>query len=126
MKSRKTKALVVLVLLALGSTLLLPSVSVKGNPQKGFPQRVEALEQQVADLIARVEVLEGVSGTCTCDVMHLEPFSDFPDNPSEGDLCVVGEGESQHIYCYLDGDWRPLNAPHTPDPNGGGDPVPWE
>ncbi|MBA7690118.1 hypothetical protein ES703_98642 [subsurface metagenome] len=70
----------------------------------------------MADLIARVEALEGGSRTCTCDVMHLEPLSDFPDNPSEGDLCVVGESDSQHIYCYLNGDWLQLDLPSPPSP----------
>jgi len=108
MKSRKTKALVVLVLLALGSACLFPSVTAAGkkkDPKKGLAQKVKALEQQVADLITRVEALEGGSGTCTCDVMHLEALSDFPDNPSEGDVCVVGESGNRNIYCYLNSDW---------------------
>lgn len=122
MKSRKTKALVVLVLLALGSACLFPSVTAAGK-EKGIAGRVEVLEQQVADLIARVEALEGGSYTCTCDVMHLEPLSDFPDNPSEGDLCIVTLSDGRHyLYIYLNGGWRWLI---TGPPGPGPEPEPW-
>jgi len=70
-------------------------------------RRVEALEQQVAELMARVEVLE--KSCCINDIIHLEPLSDFPNNPSDGDLCVVGESGSRHLYCYLNSDWRRLD-----------------
>jgi hypothetical protein len=43
------------------------------------------------------------------DVMRLEPRSDYPSNPSDGDLCVVGAGGARHIYCYLNGGWRQLD-----------------
>lgn len=115
MDNRKIGALVVLALLALGSAWLLPRASGEGQevrPQRSLVERVKVLEEQVADLLTRVEALE--EGTCRCDVMYLAPLSDFPDNPSEGDLCVVGESDSQHIYCYLNGDWLQLDLPSTP------------
>lgn len=115
MKNRKTEVLVMLALLVLVGTWLLPSVGGEAQefgPHMSLVKRVEALEQQVADLIARVEVLE--QGCCIKDVIHLEPRNDFPDNPSDGDLCVVGESGSRHIYCYLNGDWLQLDLPSNP------------
>jgi hypothetical protein len=123
MKNRKIAALLVLSLLVLVSTWVLPSVVGEAQeirPQMSLVKRVEALEQQVAYLIARVEALEGGCHTCTCDVMHLEPLSDFPGDPSDGDTCVVGESDSQHSYCYLNGDWLRLDldlpSPIKPPP----------
>jgi hypothetical protein len=43
------------------------------------------------------------------DVMRLEPVSDFPSSPSDGDLCVRGTSGDYHIYCYLNGRWRQLD-----------------
>jgi hypothetical protein len=43
------------------------------------------------------------------DVMRLEPRADFPSDPSDGDLCVVGGSGSRHIYCYLNGSWQQLD-----------------
>jgi hypothetical protein len=43
------------------------------------------------------------------DVMRLEPRSDYPTSPSDGDLCVVGASGSRHIYCYLNGAWKQLD-----------------
>lgn len=41
------------------------------------------------------------------DVLRLEPRSSAPPNPSEGDIYV---NSTEHtIYCYLDGEWKPLN-----------------
>ena len=48
---------------------------------------------------------------CTTSVINLEPRSAFPINPTEGDLCVVGESGNHHIYCYLNGDWARLDPP---------------
>ena len=84
MKSTKTRALIVLVLLALGSAWLLPGVAGAGkkkDPKKGLAGRVEVLEQQVADLMARVEALEQGqgNGTNSFDVLHLNPLDDFPE-----------------------------------------------
>ena len=113
MRSGNTRVFVVLALLALGGSWLLPSVSGAGK-ENSLVQRVQALEDEVAALIARVEALEGGSCSCVCDVLHLEPLADFPESPSEGDVCVVGESESRHIYSYLDGDWWQV------DPSRGG------
>ena len=44
-------------------------------------------------------------------VIDLEPRSLFPNNPSEGDLCVVGAQGERHIYCYLNVNWVPLDIP---------------
>jgi len=43
------------------------------------------------------------------DVMRLEPRTDYPSSPSDGDLCVVGAAGSRHIYCYLNGLWKQLD-----------------
>ncbi len=43
------------------------------------------------------------------DVLRLEPRSDFPLNPDDGDLCVVGDYHDRHIFCYLDGAWKQLD-----------------
>jgi hypothetical protein len=43
------------------------------------------------------------------DVMRLEPRADFPADPGDGDLCVVGSSGSRHIYCYLNGGWQQLD-----------------
>jgi len=43
------------------------------------------------------------------DVIRLEPRSDFPGDGSNGDLCVVGDSNDRHIYCYLNGDWKQLD-----------------
>ena len=113
MKSTKTRALIVLVLLALGSSWLLPGVAGAGkkDPKKGLAQRVEVLEEQVADLMARLEVLEEGQGSNTnsFDVIHLEPLADFPEEPTDGDLCVVGENSDNGLYCYLNGEWRTVH-----------------
>lgn len=121
MRSGSTRVFVVLVLLALGGTLLLPSATALGKKKKKakkrqmrIAQRVEVLQQEVADLKIRVEVLEG--GSSTFDVIHLEPLADFPASSSEGDLCVVGEGEGRTFYCYLNGDWRGAASTTAPPP----------
>jgi len=44
-------------------------------------------------------------------VINLEPRNLFPSNPSEGDLCIVGSQGARHIYCYLNGNWVPLDIP---------------
>jgi len=49
-------------------------------------------------------------------VINLEPRSLFPNNPSEGDLCVVGPQGQRHIYCYLNGNWTPLDIPGDKNP----------
>jgi len=115
---KTTKALIVLAILALGVAGLLPSLAgaPENVPQRGLVQRVEELEGQVSALTARVEALEGVACMCRCDVLHLNPLADFPSNPSEGDLCVVGESGDRHIYCYLDGDWQLLDYLSQPPP----------
>jgi len=41
------------------------------------------------------------------DVLRLEPRNSAPPNPAEGDIYVNSTNHS--IYCYLDGDWKPLN-----------------
>lgn len=119
MRSGSTRVFVVLVLLALGGTLLLPSATALGKKKKKakkrqmrIAQRVEYLQQQVSELKTRVEVLEG--GSSTFDVIHLEPLADFPASLSDGDLCVVGESGSRHIYSYLNGDWRQLDPGAPP------------
>ena len=43
-------------------------------------------------------------------IINLEPRNLFPSNPSEGDLCVVGTQGDRHIYCYLNGNWTPLDT----------------
>jgi hypothetical protein len=43
------------------------------------------------------------------DVMRLEPRGDFPADPADGDLCVKGNPNDRHIYCYLNGNWRQLD-----------------
>jgi hypothetical protein len=48
------------------------------------------------------------------DVMRIEPRSDFPSDPSDGDVCVVGESGDRHIYCYLNGDWIQLDMMPPP------------
>jgi hypothetical protein len=121
---KNAKALIVLALLALGVAGLLASSDGLGKnaPQKkGLVQRVEELEGQVAALTARVEALEGGACMCRCDVLHLNPLADFPSNPSEVDLCVVGENGSRRIYCYLNGDWWQFGPP-PPIPPGPGPP----
>lgn len=114
MKSTKMIAVVVLVLLTLGSLWLLPSMAGQGKGKgSSLVVRVEALEEQVTDLAARVEELEG--GSCTCDTINLPPLSEFPSNASEGDLCLIaGEGwdgyPTSELYCYRVGEWRMLAA----------------
>ena len=49
-------------------------------------------------------------------VINLEPRSLFPCNPSEGDLCIVGAKGNRHIYCYLNGNWKPLDIPDDKTP----------
>ncbi|MHC4074194.1 MAG: hypothetical protein ACYSWW_18535 [Planctomycetota bacterium] len=51
-------------------------------------------------------------------LINLEPRSVFPCNPTEGDLCVVGQVGDHHIYCYLNGDWIPLDTPCDKTPQG--------
>jgi len=65
MQSSKTRVIVVLVLLTLGSLWLLPRGLEAKNDKGGneLAQRVEVLEQQVADLTSRIEVLEV---NCNC------------------------------------------------------------
>ena len=41
------------------------------------------------------------------DVMRLEPRANVPTSPSEGDLYV--NSTDHHIYCYLNGVWKPLD-----------------
>ncbi len=43
------------------------------------------------------------------DVLRLEPRADFPASPSDGDICVMGDSGSRHIYCYLNGSWMQLD-----------------
>jgi hypothetical protein len=43
--------------------------------------------------------------------INLEPRGLFPSSPSEWDLCVVGAQGDRHIYCYLNGNWAPLDIP---------------
>ena len=43
------------------------------------------------------------------DVMRLEPRSSYPTSPSDGDLCVIGNTGSRHIFCYLNGTWVRLD-----------------
>jgi len=116
MNRTKVAAIVVLVVLALVISWLIPNVA-GGGPENSLVQRVEALEEQVASLTARVEELEEGGGACacSCDVLHLTPLADFPAQPSEGDLCLKREvwpgptDEERHIvfmWCYFDGDWR--------------------
>ena len=124
MKSTKTRALIVLVLLALGSAWLVPGVAGAGkkkDPKKGLARRVEVLEEQVAELMARVEVLEG--GSCTHDVIHLEPRDDFPGSPSDVTLCAVEVEDSGRyaLYCYVNGEWMifaigPIGPGPSPTP----------
>jgi hypothetical protein len=49
-------------------------------------------------------------------IINLEPRSAFPGNPSEGDLCVVGQSGNHHIYCYLNGEWVSLDQPDNKTP----------
>ena len=41
------------------------------------------------------------------DVLRLEPRDIAPLNPAEGDIYV--NKTDQHIYCYLNGSWKPLD-----------------
>ena len=43
------------------------------------------------------------------DVMRLQPRSDYPSNPSVGDICVVGSYGNYHMYCYLNDSWSRLD-----------------
>lgn len=43
------------------------------------------------------------------DVIRLSPRSEFPSNPQDGYVCVVGSSGFRHIYCYLNGGWRQLD-----------------
>jgi hypothetical protein len=110
MKSTRTLALAVAILLALCGVWSLPSVSGQGQ-ENSLVQRVAVLEAQVADLTERVEALEqgqAPPGT-SFDVLHLNPLAEFPENPSEGDICVVlDECDGEYFnffYQYLNGDW---------------------
>jgi hypothetical protein len=128
MNRTKVAAIVVLVVLALVISWLIPNVAGAGR-ERSLVQRVEALEQQVALLTARVEELEETAASCcSCSVLHLTPLADFPNDPSEGDLCVVGAGEDRHIYSYLDGDWVVLDEmlppPIPPGPGPPTEPLP--
>lgn len=118
MKNRKIGVIVMLVLLALCSVLLYPGIAGSGEGKGESPvKQVEVLEGIVEDLMDRVEALEEGNG-CSCsnsfEVVHFEPLNDFPSDPLEGDVCVVGpiEGETgfSYLYVYLDGTWRRLGG----------------
>jgi hypothetical protein len=114
MRSTKTMALVVLVLLVLCGVWFLPSVRGQAS-DKAIPERVAELEALVADLTERVEHLEQgqVPPGTSFDVLHLNPLADFPSEPSEGDLCVVdlpptsepGARYGPTLSVYLNGRW---------------------
>ena len=125
MKNEKMMAFVMLILLAVGGSWLLPSMGGQGKGKgNSLVARVEALEQQVAGLTARVEELEQGqgSGGNSSDVLRLNTLDDFPENPSEGDLCITKEVEYiepephpragppyyiiRFLWCYFDGEWR--------------------
>lgn len=57
MKNRRTMVVAVLVLLVVSIAWLFPTVA-GGKENNGLAQRVEVLEGQVLDLLARVEALE--------------------------------------------------------------------
>lgn len=120
MKNRKIGVVVMLVLLALCSVLLYPGIAGSGEGTgkgKSPVKQVEVLEWMVEDLMDRVEALEEGNG-CSCsnsfEVVHFEPLNDFPSDPLEGDVCVVGpiEGETgfSYLYVYLDGTWWRLGG----------------
>jgi len=112
MNNLKTRAFIVLVFLALGSAWLLPGVAGQGI-EMSLVQRVAVLEELVLALSERVEALENGQGSKgnAFDVIHLNPQSNFPSDPSDGDLCVVGNSGDRHLYCYLNGDWRRSDSP---------------
>ena len=43
------------------------------------------------------------------DVLRIEPRPDFPPNPDDGDICVMGSYGNFHIFCYLNDDWKQLD-----------------
>lgn len=102
MKSTKTMMFVSAVLLVLSGLCLLPSVAGQGR-ERSLEQRVTVLEAQVAELTERIDQIE--SGSCSCTILNLQPLADFPDGPSDGDLCAVGEGFDMKCYCRLNGGW---------------------
>ena len=109
-------AVAVLFLTVSGSWLFLNTVHAKEEKeQAGLVQQVEELTQQVESLTARIEDLEADAAQVN-SVIHLEPLADFPPNPSEGDICVVGESGNRNLYCYLNGDWLRLSLPLPPTP----------
>ena len=125
MKTKIKMTLIVLVLLALGSTCLVPSIADddKDNDdnQRGLLKRINVLEAVVDDLTERVEELQG--GACSCTTLNLQPLTDFPNDPSEGDLCVVwteySPGEYwNNLFCYLNGTWYGF-LDWIPDPRQG-------
>jgi len=130
----KLGTIAVLALLALGLSGLVPGMAGAGR-ENSLVQRVEELEGLVADLAARVEELEAGGGTCcSCSVLHLTPLADFPEEPSEGDVCVIVSDSgiedwwSYDLWSYLDGYWwrltldRPEPIPPIPGPPV--DPIP--
>jgi hypothetical protein len=109
MKSTKTMVFVSAGLLVLSRLCLLPSVAGQGR-ERSLEQRVTVLEAEVAELTEKIDQIEG--GSCSCTILNLQPLADFPENSSEGDLCIkkeIGEPPFTNIlflWCYLDGDWR--------------------
>jgi hypothetical protein len=117
MKSTKAIVFVIAGLLVLLGLCLLPSAAGQGR-DRSLEQRVAMLESQVAELLERIEQIEG--GSCSCTVLNLQPLADFPAEPSEGDMSVVWtqylpEEFGNILYCYLEGVWVPIA--------GGRDPV---
>ena len=119
MKSTKTMAFVVAGLFILSGVCFLPSVSGQG-PENSLVHRVEVLEKLVDELSEKVDELEG--GSCSCTTLNLQPLGVFPDDPSEGDLCVVWSEllpseYGNNLFCYLNGQWYAfLDYLPLPDP----------
>lgn len=43
------------------------------------------------------------------DILHLTPISSFPSSATDGDICVKTTSDINHIYCYLNGEWKQLD-----------------
>jgi hypothetical protein len=136
MRSKTTISLVIACLLVLSGVCFLPSVSGQG-PENSLVGRVEALEALVGELIVRVgdltervgDLEEQGPGTNSFDVLHLNLRSDLPENPDEGDICLMRHVdhtgyEGSILFYFRAGEWRRLVIDPTPMPPPGPGPGP--
>jgi hypothetical protein len=111
MKQIKMTALVVIILIVFSALQYGPAVKGQGS-SNSLALRVTELEALVESLGTRLAMLEDgqVPPGTSFDILHLNPLPKFPDDPIEGDLCVVltewaPDIYAHNLYCYLGETW---------------------